>query len=124
MPRPARRTSEEVVLALTDAGFFRIFTPIRFGGYVADIRTAIATRLWRPRPLQGDGWIRSPAGAGGDPTLLNVHGAGSFAEKDRMQQYRRDANTAARHPGLNAVVGREVDGKSLQAVEGRISPVV
>lgn len=54
-------------------------------------------------------------------TLLNVHGAGSFAEKDRMQQYRRDANTAARHPGLNAVVGREVDGKSLQAVEGRIS---
>ena len=36
-------------------------------------------------------------------TLLNVHGAGSFAEKDRMQQYRRDANTAARHPGLNAV---------------------
>src|ERR1700688_4850329 len=40
MPGPARRTAEEVVLALTDAGFFRIFTPIRFGGYVADIRTA------------------------------------------------------------------------------------
>jgi alkylation response protein AidB-like acyl-CoA dehydrogenase len=57
-------------------------------------------------------------------TLLNVHGAGGFAEKNRMQQYRRDVNTAARHPGLNAVVGREVDGKSLLAVEGRISPVV
>jgi len=53
-----------------------------------------------------------------------VHGAGSFAEKNRMQQYRRDANTAARHPGLNAVVGREVYGKSLLAVEERISPMV
>ena len=57
-------------------------------------------------------------------TLLNVHGAGGFAEKNRMQQYRRDANTAARHPGLNAVVGRVVSGKSLLAVEERISPVV
>jgi 3-hydroxy-9,10-secoandrosta-1,3,5(10)-triene-9,17-dione monooxygenase len=57
-------------------------------------------------------------------TLLNVHGAGSFAEKNRMQQYRRDANTAAQHPGLNAVVGREVSGKSLLAVEERISPMV
>ena len=55
-------------------------------------------------------------------TLLNVDGAGSFAEKNRMQQYRRDANTAARHPGLNDVVGREVYGKSLLAVEERISP--
>jgi len=57
-------------------------------------------------------------------TLLNVHCAGSFAEKNRMQQYRRDANTAAQHPGLNAVVGREVSGKSLLAVEERISPMV
>ena len=57
-------------------------------------------------------------------TLLNVHGAGGFAEKNRMQQYRRDVNTAARHPGLNDVVGREVYGKSLLAVEERISPMV
>jgi hypothetical protein len=41
-----------------------------------------------------------------------------------MQQCRRDANTAAQHPGLNAVVGREVSGKSLLAVEERISPMV
>jgi alkylation response protein AidB-like acyl-CoA dehydrogenase len=40
MQGPARRTTEEVVLPLTDAGFFCIFTPVRFGGYVADIRTA------------------------------------------------------------------------------------
>jgi hypothetical protein len=41
-----------------------------------------------------------------------------------MQLYRRDANTAARHPGLNAVVGHEVSGKSLLAVEERIGLVV
>jgi 3-hydroxy-9,10-secoandrosta-1,3,5(10)-triene-9,17-dione monooxygenase len=56
--------------------------------------------------------------------LLNVHGAGSFAETNRMQQYWRDANTAARHAGLNAVVGREVYGKSLLGVEERISLMV
>jgi alkylation response protein AidB-like acyl-CoA dehydrogenase len=57
-------------------------------------------------------------------TLLNVHGAGSFVEKNRTQQYQRDANAAARLPGLNVVVGREVYGKSLLAVEERISPMV
>src|SRR6202011_3417082 len=86
MPGPARRTSEEVVLALTDAGFFRIFTPMRFGGYVAEIRTAIATRLCRPRPLQGDGWIRSPAGAGGDPHP---------AQRARRGWFRREKPDAA-----------------------------
>ena len=33
--------------------------------------------------------------------LVNIHGAGSFAESSRMQQIWRDANTAARHAGLN-----------------------
>jgi alkylation response protein AidB-like acyl-CoA dehydrogenase len=56
--------------------------------------------------------------------LVNVHGAASFAESSRMQQYWRDANTAARHAGLNAVVGYEVFGKSLLGVEERISPMV
>lgn len=90
---------------------------------MANIRTAIATRR-RPRPLQGDGWIRSQQAPAAIHTLFNVHGAGSFAEKNRMQLHRRDANTAARHPGLNAVVGHEVSGKSPRAVEERISPVV
>jgi 3-hydroxy-9,10-secoandrosta-1,3,5(10)-triene-9,17-dione monooxygenase len=56
--------------------------------------------------------------------LVNVHGAGSFAESNRMQQYWRDANTAARHAGLQPVVGYEVYGKSLLGVEERISPAV
>jgi 3-hydroxy-9,10-secoandrosta-1,3,5(10)-triene-9,17-dione monooxygenase len=56
--------------------------------------------------------------------LLNVHGAGSFAETNRMQQYWRDANTAARHAGLNATVGLEVFGKSLLRVPERITTLV
>jgi alkylation response protein AidB-like acyl-CoA dehydrogenase len=56
--------------------------------------------------------------------LLNIHGAGSFAEANRMQQYWRDANTAARHASLGAAVGYEVYGKALLSVEERISPAV
>ena len=47
---------------------------------MANIRTAIATRR-RPRPLQGDGWIRSQQALEAIHTVFNVHGAGSFAEK-------------------------------------------
>ena len=56
--------------------------------------------------------------------LVNVHGSGSFAESSRMQQYWRDANTAARHAALQPVVGYEVYGKSLLGIEERISPAV
>ncbi len=56
--------------------------------------------------------------------LVNVHGAATFAETSLMQQYWRDANTAARHAGLNAVVGYEVFGKELLGVPERISPMV
>jgi 3-hydroxy-9,10-secoandrosta-1,3,5(10)-triene-9,17-dione monooxygenase len=56
--------------------------------------------------------------------LLNVHGAAGFAESSLMHQYWRDANTAARHAGLNAYVGYEVFGKALLGVPERISPMV
>jgi 3-hydroxy-9,10-secoandrosta-1,3,5(10)-triene-9,17-dione monooxygenase len=56
--------------------------------------------------------------------LLNVHGAGSFAEASRMQQYWRDANTGARHAALNPFVAYEVYGKDLLGVEERISTAV
>jgi alkylation response protein AidB-like acyl-CoA dehydrogenase len=56
--------------------------------------------------------------------LANVHGAGGFAESSRMQQYWRDANTAARHGGLNAVIGHEIYGKALLGVEERIGRMV
>lgn len=56
--------------------------------------------------------------------FVNVHGAGSFAGSNRLQQYWRDANTAARHAGLQPVVGYEVYGKALLGIEERISPAV
>jgi 3-hydroxy-9,10-secoandrosta-1,3,5(10)-triene-9,17-dione monooxygenase len=56
--------------------------------------------------------------------LVNIHGAGSFAESSRMQQLWRDANTAARHAGLNAVLGCEVYGKALLDIDERISAMV
>jgi 3-hydroxy-9,10-secoandrosta-1,3,5(10)-triene-9,17-dione monooxygenase len=56
--------------------------------------------------------------------LLNVHGAGSFAESNPLQRYWRDANTAARHAGLYHVVGYEIFGKSLLGIDEQISPMV
>jgi 3-hydroxy-9,10-secoandrosta-1,3,5(10)-triene-9,17-dione monooxygenase len=53
-----------------------------------------------------------------------VHGAGSFAESSQVQQYWRDANTAARHAGLQPVVGYEIYGKALLGIAERISTLV
>jgi 3-hydroxy-9,10-secoandrosta-1,3,5(10)-triene-9,17-dione monooxygenase len=52
--------------------------------------------------------------------LINVHGAGSFAESSRIQQYWRDANTAARHAALQPIVGYEIYGKALLGIAERI----
>ncbi|MCP2168603.1 acyl-CoA dehydrogenase family protein [Goodfellowiella coeruleoviolacea] len=42
--------------------------------------------------------------------LMWAHGAGAFAESNPLQQYWRDANTAARHAMLNPRLGRELYG--------------
>lgn len=42
--------------------------------------------------------------------LMWAHGAAAFAESNPLQQYWRDANTAARHAVLNPYVGRELYG--------------
>ncbi|MEV5177709.1 acyl-CoA dehydrogenase family protein [Streptomyces flaveolus] len=56
--------------------------------------------------------------------LINVHGAGTFEESNPLQQYWRDANTAARHAGLNAFVGYETYGKSLLGIDEHVTPMV
>ncbi len=53
-------------------------------------------------------------------TCLNVHGAGSFAETNKLQQYWRDAATVARHAGFNGVIGYEILGKSLLGLSDQI----
>jgi 3-hydroxy-9,10-secoandrosta-1,3,5(10)-triene-9,17-dione monooxygenase len=57
-------------------------------------------------------------------TLINAHGAGSFATSSHIQRYWRDANTAARHAALQPVVGYEVYGKAMLGIAERISPTV
>lgn len=56
--------------------------------------------------------------------LVNVNGAESFALTSQMQRFWRDANIAARHAGLNTVVGYEILGKALLGVEEQISPIL
>ena len=66
----------------------------------------------------------SAAGAGSDPDLVNVHGAGSFAESIPMQQFWRDANTAARHTALNTIIRYKVYGKALLGVDEVVTRLV
>jgi len=64
--------------------------------------------------------MRAPAGDAAQQVLdaidilLDVQSAASFTETSLMQQYWRDANTAACHAGLNSMVGYEVFGKTLR----------
>ncbi|MEV5388645.1 acyl-CoA dehydrogenase family protein [Streptomyces sp. NPDC052721] len=57
-------------------------------------------------------------------TLLNVHGAASFADANLLQRIWRDANVAARHAGLVPAVGLEVYGKALLGIGERVSLMV
>ncbi|MFI9203020.1 acyl-CoA dehydrogenase family protein [Streptomyces sp. NPDC053048] len=57
-------------------------------------------------------------------TLLNVHGAGSFADTSALQRIWRDASVAARHAASTPSIGMEVYGKVLLGIEERITPFV
>jgi 3-hydroxy-9,10-secoandrosta-1,3,5(10)-triene-9,17-dione monooxygenase len=56
--------------------------------------------------------------------LISIHGAGSFAEANRLQQIWRDANTAARHASLNPLVGCETYGEALLGFGDRITTMI
>ncbi|WP_329575891.1 acyl-CoA dehydrogenase family protein [Kitasatospora sp. NBC_01250] len=56
--------------------------------------------------------------------LLDVHGAGAFAETSPLQRIWRDANTAGRHALAVPTVGYEVYGKSLLGIDDTITPLV
>ena len=56
--------------------------------------------------------------------LVNVHGADSFAESSPTQQFWRDANTAARHTALNAIIRHKVYGKALLGVDEVVTRLV
>ncbi|MGK5638782.1 acyl-CoA dehydrogenase family protein [Streptomyces sp. URMC 126] len=57
-------------------------------------------------------------------TLVDVHGAGSFADANPLQRIWRDASVAGRHAASGTAVGMEVYGKVLLGIEERITPFV
>ncbi|MFF0284466.1 acyl-CoA dehydrogenase family protein [Rhodococcus aetherivorans] len=55
--------------------------------------------------------------------LLNVGGAGSFAEANPLQRIWRDLETASRHGNINMDLGREVYARALLGIEEQVAPV-
>ncbi|MFF7632991.1 acyl-CoA dehydrogenase family protein [Kitasatospora sp. NPDC008050] len=56
--------------------------------------------------------------------LLDIHGAGAFAEANPLQRIWRDANTAGRHALAAPAVGYEVYGKALLGIDDTITPLI
>src|SRR5262249_52882446 len=55
--------------------------------------------------------------------LLTVGGASGFRRSNVMQRYWRDVEVAARHPGLNAPLLREVYGRALVGNQEPLGPL-
>ena len=56
--------------------------------------------------------------------LLNVHGAGSFAEANPLQRVWRDLETGSRHAVVNPEIGLELYGRALLGVEEQITALI
>ncbi len=56
--------------------------------------------------------------------LLKAHGAGSFAEANRLQRLWRDVETASRHAIVLPTVGLELYGKALVGADNDLTPLV
>ncbi|ADB50558.1 acyl-CoA dehydrogenase family protein [Conexibacter woesei] len=58
------------------------------------------------------GWICDLL-RGAVDTLVNAHGAGSFAEPNPLQRIWRDLGVGSRHAGMTSQLGYEIHGKAL-----------
>jgi 3-hydroxy-9,10-secoandrosta-1,3,5(10)-triene-9,17-dione monooxygenase len=56
--------------------------------------------------------------------LLNVHGAGSFAEANPLQRVWRDLEVCTRHAVVNAEISRELYGRALLGVEEQVTALI
>lgn len=56
--------------------------------------------------------------------LLNVHGAGSFAEFNPLQRVWRDLETCSRHAVVNPEISTELYGRALLGVEEQITALI
>jgi alkylation response protein AidB-like acyl-CoA dehydrogenase len=79
--------------------------------------------LTRTRVRADTGWaVRNTLEA--ISTLLDVHGAGSFAEVNPLQRIWRDANVAGRHAVAAPGIAMEVYGKALLDVDETVTPLI
>ena len=56
--------------------------------------------------------------------LLNVHGAGSFAEANPLQRIWRDLEVCSRHAVVNAEISKELYGRALLGVEEQVTALI
>jgi alkylation response protein AidB-like acyl-CoA dehydrogenase len=56
--------------------------------------------------------------------LLNLQGAGSFAQSNAMQRVWRDFEMASRHGLLNSEISQEVYGKALLGVQEQMTAIL
>lgn len=56
--------------------------------------------------------------------MLNVHGAGSFAEANPLQRVWRDLETCSRHAVVNPEISTELYGRALLGVEEQITALI
>ena len=79
--------------------------------------------LTRTRVRADTGWaVRNTLEA--ISTLLDVHGAASFAEVNPLQRIWRDANVAGRHAVAAPSIALEVYGKALLGVDETVTPLI
>ncbi|MFF7475735.1 acyl-CoA dehydrogenase family protein [Streptomyces sp. NPDC008092] len=93
---------------------------------VIDHYAAVGTQpdlVTRARVRADTGWVvKNTLAALG--ILLDVHGAGSFAEVNPLQRIWRDANVGGRHAIAAPEVALEVYGKALLGIEEQITPLI
>ncbi|WP_243788149.1 acyl-CoA dehydrogenase family protein [Saccharopolyspora gloriosae] len=56
--------------------------------------------------------------------LLNIGGAGSFAESNPLQRIWRDQEVAGRHAVVNPAIAAEVYGRALLGIEDQVTPLI
>src|SRR4051794_11191768 len=75
-----RRLTDEADNALVESGFFRLFTPERFGGLEADVTTVLAVSEALAEADASAGWV---VGVGAVATWL----AGQFSAQARQELF-------------------------------------
>lgn len=105
-----RRTADQVIAGLEDAGMFRLFTPRRFGGYEADLSTLLGVTETLGESDGSASWLVGVAATSG---WLTAHGS----EHLLQEVFGANPDSRLAGGGAGAGTGRPVDGGRL--VTGR-----